>query len=137
MEQNRIDEKIANLKEIIAYIKKITTGDKKEILMNRLIIDSLENNLRKAIQIMIDLACDIASKNKVGMCTTYYQTFEKLVENGYLSNENLDTYKKMIGTRNRIVHDYDRVSNEILYIIATERLNGFNLFINDILKNSI
>ena len=71
-----------------------------------------------------------------GMCTTYYQTFERLVENNYLSKENLDTYKKMIGTRNRIVYDYDRVSNEILYIIATERLGDFELFINDILKNN-
>lgn len=70
------------------------------------------------------------------MCNTYYQTFEKLTDNGYLSNSNLDTYKKMIGTRNRIVHDYDRVSNEILYIIATERLGDFELFINDILSNS-
>ena len=70
------------------------------------------------------------------MCNTYYQTFEKLVNNGYLSEENIDTYKKMIGTRNRIVHDYDRISNEILYIIATERLEDFELFINDILSNS-
>lgn len=52
-----------------------------------------------------------------------------------MSRENLDTYKKMIGTRNRIVHDYDRVSNEILYKIATERLGDFDLFINDISKN--
>ncbi len=65
MEQNRIDEKIINLKEILAYIEKITNGSKKEVLMNRLIMDSLENNLRKAIQIMIDLACDLASKNKL------------------------------------------------------------------------
>lgn len=42
----------------------------------------------------------------------------------------------MIGTRNRIVHDYDRVSNEILYKIATERLGDFDLFINDIVKNN-
>ena len=68
------------------------------------------------------------------MCNTYYQTFEKLVENGYLSGENLDTYKKMIGTRNRIVHDYDRVSNEILYKIATERLGDFEIFIDEISK---
>lgn len=70
------------------------------------------------------------------MCNTYYQTFEKLAENGYIASENLDIYKKMIGTRNRIVHDYDRVSNEILYIIATEKLSDFELFINDILKNN-
>lgn len=38
----------------------------------------------------------------------------------------------MIGTRNRIVQDYDRVSNEILYRIATERLDDFNIFINDL-----
>lgn len=65
MEQNRIEEKIINLREILYYIRKITQGDKKEILTNRLIMDSLENNLRKAIQIMIDLASDIVSKNKL------------------------------------------------------------------------
>lgn len=65
MEQNRIDEKIINLKEIIHYIKKITDGEKKQILTNRLIMDSIENNLRKAIQIMIDLASDLVSKNKL------------------------------------------------------------------------
>ena len=42
----------------------------------------------------------------------------------------------MIGTRNRIVHDYDRVSNETLYIIATEKLGDFELFITDILKDN-
>lgn len=65
MEQNRIDEKIINLREILSYIQKITEGNKKEILTNRLIMDSVENNLRKAIQIMIDLASDLASKNKL------------------------------------------------------------------------
>lgn len=65
MEQNRVEEKIINLREIINYISKITEGDKKQILTNRLVMDSVENNLRKAIQIMIDLASDLASKNKL------------------------------------------------------------------------
>ena len=65
MEQNRVEEKIAHLKEIIEYIKSLSSGGKKEILMNRLVMDALENNIRKAIQIMIDLASDIVSKNKL------------------------------------------------------------------------
>lgn len=69
------------------------------------------------------------------MCKTYYQAFEILVENSYLSYENLETYKKMIGMRNRIVHDYDKVSKEMLYKIATEKLSDFYLFIEDISKN--
>ena len=43
-------------------------------------------------------------------------------------------WRQLYGLRNRIVHDYDRISNEILYIIATERLGDFELFINDILS---
>lgn len=65
MEQSRVEEKIVNLKEIIEYIKCLVDGNKKEILMNKLIMDSLENNIRKAIQIMIDLASDLVSKNKL------------------------------------------------------------------------
>lgn len=65
MEQIRIDEKLANLKEILEYIRKLAEGDKKKILTSRLIMDSIENNVRKAIQIMIDLASDIVSKNKL------------------------------------------------------------------------
>lgn len=65
MEQNRIEEKIVKLKEIIAYINRLTIGDKKEIITNRLIMDALENNIRKSIQIMIDLASDLVSKNKL------------------------------------------------------------------------
>lgn len=65
MEQSRVEEKIVNLKEILEYIQNLVTGDKKTILTNRLVMDSLENNIRKAIQIMIDLASDIVSKNKL------------------------------------------------------------------------
>ena len=52
-------------KEILEYIRRLAEGDKKKILTNRLIMDSIENNIRKAIQIMIDLASDIVSKNKL------------------------------------------------------------------------
>ena len=65
MEQNRFEEKLINLKEIIAYIERLTMVDKKNVITNRLVMDALENNIRKAIQIMIDLACDMVSKNKL------------------------------------------------------------------------
>ena len=36
MDQNRIDEKIVYLKEILEYIKRLTEGNKKEIIINNL-----------------------------------------------------------------------------------------------------
>lgn len=65
MDKARVEEKITNLEEIIYYIKKLVDGEKKEILKNRLIMEALENNIRKAIQIMIDLATDLVTKNRL------------------------------------------------------------------------
>ena len=59
--------------------------------------------------------------------------------NSKLSEENLLLYKKMIGMRNRIVHDYDRISNEILYMIHIKfriiRIKGEKTKKNSIICN--
>ncbi len=36
----------------------------------------MENYLRKAIQIIIDLADDMVAKNRLGPCSSYYEIFE-------------------------------------------------------------
>ncbi|MEG1009402.1 MAG: HepT-like ribonuclease domain-containing protein [Clostridia bacterium] len=55
---------------------------------------------------------------------------------GKLDKNNLETYNKMIGMRNRIVHEYDRISKENLWYIITEKLSDFNLFIEDYLSKN-
>lgn len=52
-----------------------------------------------------------------------------------LLEENLLLYKKMIGMRNKIVHDYERISKEVLYMVINENLKDFDIAINDIKRN--
>jgi uncharacterized protein YutE (UPF0331/DUF86 family) len=42
----------------------------------------------------------------------------------------------MVGMRNRIVHDYDRIAKEVLYLVLQNNLTDFNVFINDINENN-
>lgn len=41
----------------------------------------------------------------------------------------------MIGMRNKIVHDYEKISKELMYEVINNNLSDFELFISDISKN--
>lgn len=41
----------------------------------------------------------------------------------------------MIGMRNKIVHDYERISKEVLYMVINENLSDFDIAIDDIKRN--
>lgn len=58
-----------------------------------------------------------------------------MVQNDMLLEENLPLYKKMIGMRNKIVHDYERISKEVLNMVLNDNLNDFEIAIKDIKRN--
>ena len=70
-----------------------------------------------------------------GSCSSYYESFEILVKNDMLLEENLPLYKKMVGMRNKIVQDYERISKEVLYMVLQENLGDFDIAIQDIKRN--
>lgn len=70
-----------------------------------------------------------------GPCSSYYEIFETLVDNNILLEENLPLYKKMIGMRNKIVLDYERISKEVLYNVLQDNLTDFDIAIKDIKRN--
>ena len=65
MDKDRINEKIIYLNELIYELKELSIISKKDFLMNRYYIGTAENDLRKALQVVIDLADDLVSKNRL------------------------------------------------------------------------
>lgn len=137
MDSERINEKILYLNELLFELKEISKMKKADFYKSKRDISAMENYLRKALQIVIDLAEDIVSKKRLGPCDSYYEVFQVLCDNGFLNEDNLSMYKKMVGMRNKIVHEYERISKEILYMVLENNLNDFNIFIEDIRKNFI
>ncbi len=65
MDKYRLNEKLVYLNEILFELEELSKIDKKELLKSKIYCSAMENYLRKALQIIIDLAEDIVSKNRL------------------------------------------------------------------------
>ena len=72
----------------------------------------------QAANALIDLAQYILAKKKLGFPSTYRELFEILEEAGYISEEELNAFKRLVFLRNLIAHEYYRISeNELLEMV--------------------
>ncbi len=72
----------------------------------------------QAANTLIDLAQYIVAKRKLGFPSTYRELFEILENEGYVSEDELKTFKRLIFLRNIIAHEYYRISeSELLEMV--------------------
>jgi uncharacterized protein YutE (UPF0331/DUF86 family) len=61
--------------------------------------------------------------------------FTTLAEAGILGNESLKFLVPMAGTRNVLVHGYDKVEDSIIYGVIKQHLKDFAVFLKEINEN--
>ncbi|WP_456329868.1 type VII toxin-antitoxin system HepT family RNase toxin [Archaeoglobus sp.] len=72
----------------------------------------------QASNTLIDLAQYIVAKKKLGFPSTYRELFELLESEGYISEDELRTSKRLVFLRNLIAHEYYRISeSELLEMV--------------------
>jgi uncharacterized protein YutE (UPF0331/DUF86 family) len=89
-----------------------------------------ERALQVAIEIVIDIAERLMAAVGAGPTATAAEAIRKCVQLGILSSEH--PYKEMAGYRNLIVHEYERIDPEITYTLATQKLDDFRAFRDEI-----
>ena len=83
-----------------------------------LIYNTLAMECFQAANTLIDLAQYIVAKKKLGFPSTYRELFEILEKEGYISEGELKTFKRLIFLRNLIAHEYYRISeSELLEMV--------------------
>ena len=70
-----------------------------------------------------------------GACSTYYEMFQKLVNNLKIKEENLEIYFKLVSLRHKIIYEYDKMSKEEIYSETYNFINNFHLYMEDISNN--
>ncbi|BDX04002.1 hypothetical protein MACH16_27500 [Marinomonas pontica] len=80
--------------------------------------------VERLLQVYTELCIGLAKhclKNLQGhSATDAYQTFSQLREQGFLNSDELQEWKKIIGLRNGLVHDYLKIDLSILERIIKE-----------------
>ncbi len=130
MDLARVAEKSTYIREQVAALRHlIGTKSREEILRDPWLIRGVKYCLQTAIEAVIDLAYHVCAKGLGYAAVDGRDAIRKLGEVGVLTPEEVTTYQAMIGFRNRLVHGYQRVTDERVYEIATAELDDFEVFL--------
>ena len=84
---------------------------------------SAERFLQIAVEILDDLGAHIVAQRGAGPVDSYREIPERLVVLGSIDEEQAGLWRRMIGFRNVIVHDYLDVDRAIVFDVLQNRLD--------------
>jgi len=121
----RVEAYITRLQEIIPDVFEDFEKDWKTQMI-------AERGLQILIEIIIDVANRLIAIKNWGPTTSSADSIRLLVLKKVISSE--EPYLRMIKFRNFIVHDYDKVDNEVVYSILTQNLDDIRRFREEMLN---
>ena len=125
-----IENKISSIKKHLKILSRYKKYSKDEIEDNLDIRGAVERYLYLAVQATIDLADAIISYKNYRKPTTMSESFHILEEEHIIPNQLKDNLVKMVGFRNVIAHDYEKVNYDIVYDVLHHRLSDIEEFIS-------
>jgi uncharacterized protein YutE (UPF0331/DUF86 family) len=97
--------------------------------------DIAERNLQVAIEACLDIAKIIISTNDLPEPKDNKGVFTVLAEAGILSKKTMIFLVPMAGTRNVLVHGYDKVEDSIMYDVIKQHLDDFAAYLREVKNN--
>lgn len=126
-------DKINSIKRCVERILEEYQNDETN-LMNITKQDSIVLNLQRACELSIDIANYIISRNNFEMPKTSRESFVIIERHEIIDGTVSDNLQKMVGFRNIAVHNYKKLSVEILSEIILHNLKDFDIYSEQIIK---
>ena len=101
-------------------------------LKNLTVKDAVERNIEVAIQACIDIARIIIKREGFREPEDNKGVFVVLSENGIISEDSLKFLIPMAGTRNVLVHGYEKIDDAIIFAVLKKHVSDFNVFLKEI-----
>ncbi len=90
--------------------------------------DVLVLNLQRACEACISMAMHVVARKRLGLPQESKEAFAMLEQAGVLDPELGQRMKDMVGFRNVVVHEYQKLDRAVLRRILEERLPDFEMF---------
>lgn len=127
-----IENKISSAKKYLKILKRYKKYSKEEIVKDIDLCGAAERYLYLATQATIDLAGAVISFKGFRKPTTMSENFYILEEEGIIEQELTEKLIKMVGFRNIVAHDYEKIDYDIMYDILENRLRDIEEFLKSI-----
>ena len=89
---------------------------------NPLLQDAIAMNLQRMAELAIDIANHLVKKKKLGLPQDSADAFTLLRRGGLISEETLKHMKGMVGFRNVLVHEYQKLDLDIMVEVIERHL---------------
>jgi uncharacterized protein YutE (UPF0331/DUF86 family) len=126
----RVEEIGKHLVKIEPYARK----NLDEFLGDSVMQDVVEYNLFQIVNHLMDIVQHIAVDEDYGYPSTAYEAGQMLLEHGVFAGEDLEIFKKMVGFRNVVGHDYIHINKKIVHSILTEGPKDIKKLLSRIVK---
>ncbi len=129
-----IEKKIKAAEERIAKLNNMAhkLNSYEDYIASRDNMDIAERNIQVAIEACLDIGKIIIANQGLPEPADNKGIFSVLAEAGIIKKESLRFLMPMAGTRNILVHGYDRIDNALIYGIIKKHLNNFDDFLNQV-----
>ena len=127
--QSVIENKISAIRKYLNILERYKKYSRQEIEQDVDIRGAVERYLYLATQATIDLAEAVIAYRRYRKLTTMTDAFYILNEEGVIPNELTEKMVGMVGFRNVVAHDYDRINYDITYDILQNGLKDIEEFI--------
>ena len=128
-DENRVTKLSSELLTALNGLREISELSKEEFLENHHLIASAKYYLVVSIEAVIDLSNHLITQNKMRVPESYAETFKVLAEANVIEEELSKRLMKMAKFRNRLVHIYWKVDDEVVYSIIKEDIKDVKEFL--------
>ncbi|WP_105177625.1 type VII toxin-antitoxin system HepT family RNase toxin [Clostridium cagae] len=136
-DKNKIDQKLLFMDTCLNKLKKLREFDKRIFIDDFTKVDSAKYLLQVSIEAMLDIASHLIARNRWGRPKDNKEHFQILFDNRIIAEKDVLIYFNMAKFRNRIVHMYFDINDEMIYDIVQNNIDDFERFIGNIAKNII
>jgi uncharacterized protein YutE (UPF0331/DUF86 family) len=129
----KVNSMMRNLEATVARLRQIAQIPRAAFLADAITLGGAKYYLQIAIENCIDIANHIISSEYYRAPKDYRDVFSVLAENKIVPEDYAAHLRQMAGLRNRLVHLYWEVDDELIYDVLQNDLGDFDRFIKYIL----
>ena len=117
--------RLQKLDEYLQILRQLQRYSQDEFLSNPERYGSAERFLQLAIETLTDIGNHVIADLNLGIVEWYSDVPRLFLESGYIDESLRETWTRMIGFRNILVHDYLDVDREVVFKVLHENLEDF------------
>ncbi len=129
-----LTRRVEEIEKHLGKIEPFARQSLKDFLEDSIAQDVVEYNLFQMVNHLIDIVQHIAVDEDYGYPQTAYEAGHLLLERGIFNESDQETFRKMVGFRNVVGHDYLRIKKEIVYSILKDGRREIKDLVNKIVK---